>query len=216
MKITAANALEMLKSNAAAPLKPLDSGEFARQLEAQSAAAVDAESARPHSSLRPLTPLEMMPGIKGPPKPLAPLAPAATPLLPLGTSPFDLGKSKPPKSEHDKVQEQARKWLAQTFYGPMLKQMRESPFKSEMFSGGRGGQAFASMLDQRLADHMSRATDSKLVASITRKLMANKGAAPRPAPPPTQRGQSPAPASTPSSSNPYENVRIHVAPNLRA
>ena len=46
--------------------------------------------------------------------------------------------------------------VAQTFYGTMLKQMRNSPFKSKLFDGGRGGEAFASMFDQHLADRMSR------------------------------------------------------------
>jgi Rod binding domain-containing protein len=219
MKISADKALDLVKRNGVAPLKPLDvsvGGEtgFAQQLHAQGAP----QSA---SHLRPLTPTQMIPGVPAETKPLEPLAPPAAKLLPLGTSPFDLGRPRPTKTEQDRVEEQARKWLAQTFYGPMLKQMRESPFKSEVFSGGRGGQAFSSMLDQRLADHMSRATSSKLVKSITRRLMANKAGAKAPSagarPPVAAAAPAASPLTPPpAAGNPFENVRIHVAPNLRA
>lgn len=158
--------------------------------------------------LHALTPTEMIPGVHGPVQPLKELTPAPAPLIPLGDRPFNPGRPAEPKSQHDKVMETARKWVAQTFYGPMLKQMRESPFKSEMFSGGRGGQAFSTMLDQRLADHMSRGADSKLVRAIARKMEAKSA---------YQKQQAaPAKSAPPASDNPYENVRIHVAPGLRA
>ena len=54
-----------------------------------------------------------------------------------------------------------------------MKQARNSPFKSEILDGGRGGEAFGEMLDQNLADHMSRGTGSKLVHSLVNKLQAN-------------------------------------------
>ncbi len=69
---------------------------------------------------------------------------------------------------------QAQKWVAQTFYGTLLKQMHESPFKSKMFDGGRGGQVFSSLLDQRLADRMGCSSGSKLVNSIVRRIEAKK------------------------------------------
>jgi len=70
------------------------------------------------------------------------------------------------EQQHLKLQTQARKWVAQTFYGTMLKQMHNSPFKDKMFSGGRGGEAFQSMMDQQLADKMSKSAGSKLVDTI--------------------------------------------------
>jgi hypothetical protein len=169
------------------------------------------------SRLRPLSALEMIPGVKGPLRPLGPLNPPSAPLLPLGddgTTFHPGGTGRPPKTEHEKIQEQARKWVSQTFYGTLLKQMRDSPFKSELFSGGRGGQAFTPMLDQHLADRMSRSSDSKLVRAIARKLEARSApdAAKQPA---VTRKSEPKPPATPSE-NPYENVRINVAPSLRA
>lgn len=77
-------------------------------------------------------------------------------------------------SQHEKLSGQAQKWVAQTFFGTLLKQMRNSPFKSKLFEGGRGGEAFQSLYDQRLADHMARGAGHKLVNAITRKIEARK------------------------------------------
>ena len=75
-----------------------------------------------------------------------------------------------PKSPHGKLVRTTEKWVAQTFYGEMLKQMRESPFRSELFDGGRGGQAFAQMFDQKIAERISRGAGGKLVNSIVKKI----------------------------------------------
>lgn len=74
------------------------------------------------------------------------------------------------RSQQEQIREQAQKWVAQTFFGTMLKQMRNSPFKSELFSGGRGGEAFTSMFDQHLADRMARGAGRRLSDSIARQL----------------------------------------------
>lgn len=72
--------------------------------------------------------------------------------------------------KHARVQAQASKLVTQTFFAPLLKQMRDSPFKSKLFDGGRGGQAFSGMYDQRMTDQMSRGAGKKLVNAIARKL----------------------------------------------
>lgn len=72
---------------------------------------------------------------------------------------------------HAQLVKQAQKWVAQTFYGTLLKQMRDSPLaKNDMFNGGRGGQAFNAMFDQQLAGHMAGGSGSKLVNAIVRKM----------------------------------------------
>src|ERR1700685_4073489 len=71
-----------------------------------------------------------------------------------------------PAAKHAAIVKQAQKWVSQTFYGNMLKQMRNSPFKSELFSGGRGGEAFNEMFDQQLADHMGKGAGKKLVHAL--------------------------------------------------
>jgi Rod binding domain-containing protein len=196
-------------------LSPLAPSDFRANLNA----ALDAEgSSEPQhrSGLRPLTPMDMIPGIKGPIKPHSsaglddrPGIPPAGPMMPLDERSDSVPhQRKGPQTQEDKVLATARKWVAQTFYGTLLKQMRNSPFKSEMFEGGRGGQAFAPMLDQHLADHMSRGSDNKLVHAIARKLMKGSNGA--------GAQTSVAPATTPDSVNPNQDVRIHVAPSLRA
>jgi Rod binding domain-containing protein len=76
----------------------------------------------------------------------------------------------PAAKHHAELVKQAQKWVSQTFFGPMLKEMRNSPFKSEMFSGGRGGEAFSEMFDQQLADHMGRGSGKKLVDALVHKM----------------------------------------------
>jgi Rod binding domain-containing protein len=125
-----------------------------------------------------------------------------------------------PKTEHDQLVEQTRKWVGQTFFGTLLKQMHDSPFKSDLFSGGRGGEAFSSLHNQQLAERMARGAGSKLVHSIVRRIEAKaayqkqqtEGAAAIP----------PAPAATQSSGarpggrNTTSNGRRHVAATSRA
>jgi Rod binding domain-containing protein len=77
------------------------------------------------------------------------------------------------KSEHDQLVAKTQTWVAQTFYGTLLKQMRNSPFKSELFSGGQGGEKFASLQDQHMAEHMTRGAGKKLVDGIVRRIEAN-------------------------------------------
>ena len=197
-------------------LKPLADSDFAAQLKSltqDKPAEASPESRGSRHALRPLTPADMIHGLKGPVPELKPLDigssghPTTPELLPLGEAQYQHASSRAPKTEHDKIQETARKWVAQTFYGPMLKQMRESPFKSELFAGGRGGQAFSTLMDQHLADHMSRAAGSKLVNAIARKLEAKAGYAKQP--PGLSR-----PSANPTGPN---NMRMpHVATSLRA
>ena len=70
----------------------------------------------------------------------------------------------------DHLKQQAQKLVSQTFYGTLLKQMHNSPFKSEMFTGGRGEEAFRPMYDALLADRMARSSADKLVRPIVNGL----------------------------------------------
>ena len=78
-----------------------------------------------------------------------------------------------PKTSDEKIEAQVRNWVGQTFFGTLLKQMHDSPFKSELFSGGRGEDAFAPMLDARLAQHMAKGAGNKLVNAIVKKFKKN-------------------------------------------
>lgn len=68
-----------------------------------------------------------------------------------------------------KLDKAARQLVGATFFGTLLKQMHQSPFKSEIFSGGRGEEAFSPLLNQHLVDRMSRGAGEKLVRSIVKR-----------------------------------------------
>lgn len=68
-----------------------------------------------------------------------------------------------------KLDKAARQLVGATFFGTLLKQMNQSPFKSDIFSGGRGEEAFSPLLNQHLVDRMSRGAGEKLVRSIVKR-----------------------------------------------
>jgi Rod binding domain-containing protein len=74
------------------------------------------------------------------------------------------------EKQHAALVQNTEKWVAQTFYGEMLKQMRNSPFRSKMFDGGEGGKTFNQMFDSELAGHLSRGAGKKLVDTIVKKI----------------------------------------------
>jgi hypothetical protein len=114
-----------------------------------------------------------------PAPPLKPLDVARTPrVAPRALSPSDLSPSaaliKPHQSQHDRLVGQTQKWVAQTFFGTLMKQMEDSPFKSDLFSGGHGGQAFSSLYHQQLTERMARGAGGKLVHAIVEGIEAKQ------------------------------------------
>jgi Rod binding domain-containing protein len=79
-----------------------------------------------------------------------------------------------PYTKHQKLIQQTRKWVAMSFFEPMLKQMRESPFHSDLLDGGEGGKAFASMYDERLSEKIASDASDSLVKSIVKKIEGGK------------------------------------------
>ena len=67
-----------------------------------------------------------------------------------------------------KLRPVARQWVGQTFFGTMMRQARDSPLadKDSPLNGGRGGEAFASLLDQTLSEKASGGAGEKLVNAI--------------------------------------------------
>src|SRR5688500_12670094 len=94
----------------------------------------------------------------------------------LSKTPFESSELLRPQrgaaTRHEQLVRQTRNWVAQTFFGTLLKQMDDSPFKSELLSGGRAGQAFSSLYHQQLAERMARGAGDKLVNSIVRRIEA--------------------------------------------
>jgi Rod binding domain-containing protein len=73
-------------------------------------------------------------------------------------------------NRHQELLDTAQRWVGQTFFGTLLKQMRNSPFKSELFSGGRAGDAFGAMFDQHLAERMAHSSGRRLAQSIVNQI----------------------------------------------
>lgn len=76
-------------------------------------------------------------------------------------------------TQTQQLRQKVDQWVGQVFFGTLMKQVRESPFKSEMFSGGRGGGAFQQMLDGILVERGSRDLGGQLTDAIVRKLDKN-------------------------------------------
>jgi Rod binding domain-containing protein len=77
-------------------------------------------------------------------------------------------------AQHAQVVDQVRKWVGLSFFGQMMKEMRNSPFRSKLMDGGRGGEMFGEMYDQQLAQRMGRGAGSKLVDAIVNKIEAGR------------------------------------------
>ena len=62
----------------------------------------------------------------------------------------------------EKLRESAGKVVGRVFYGTLLKQMRESSFKTEIGHGGRGEEVFAAQLHELLAERMGELPNNNL------------------------------------------------------
>lgn len=143
-------------------------------------------------------------------------SPQTADLKPLSATDFIPG-AKTSESREAQIDKQTRKWVSETFYGSLLKQMRNSPFKSKIFDGGRGAEAFSPLLDQQLADHIGAAKSNKLVRAIVNDIARKTS---RTSSPVSAGSQARATAGSPNATSPipaeispYENLRYHVPAN---
>lgn len=67
----------------------------------------------------------------------------------------------------EKLNQVAQKLVASALLIPLMQQMRDDPFKSEMFHGGFGEDVFMQQLDTRLADRIAAHTGIPLVNTLT-------------------------------------------------
>lgn len=64
------------------------------------------------------------------------------------------------------IREAADEFVGMAFILPLMKMSRNDPFKSEMFHGGQGEEAFGAQLDQMRAKQVSPAISKPLVDAI--------------------------------------------------
>lgn len=67
------------------------------------------------------------------------------------------------------VEQAARQLVGLALFKPLLEQAHQSPFKTDLFHGGAGEDAFQGQLDQLLADRMAQRPDYPLVKAIVSK-----------------------------------------------
>ena len=74
----------------------------------------------------------------------------------------------------DELTHNAQELVSQSFFGTLLKQAQKSPFHSDMFEGGKGGEAYQELFNQKLAEHMAHGVGSKIVRPLVHKFHAGK------------------------------------------
>ena len=76
----------------------------------------------------------------------------------------------------------AQEWVAQTFFGTLLKQARTGSLgpQDSPLSGGRGGEAFSGLFDQHMARSAAGGVGGRLVDSIVDRIAGKPQPAPAP------------------------------------
>ena len=69
----------------------------------------------------------------------------------------------------DKLEQSSATLVNQFFMGSMLKQMRQSPFKVDSLNGGKGGEAYAGLFDQHIAENAGNRIAKSLVNSMVKQ-----------------------------------------------
>ena len=72
----------------------------------------------------------------------------------------------PNNPDNPKFIESFNTFVGQTFYGSMLKSMRETVGKAPYFNGGMAEKMFTQQLDQMLAEKLGKTSASKLSAPM--------------------------------------------------
>jgi hypothetical protein len=74
----------------------------------------------------------------------------------------------------DGLDAQARKFVSQVFFGNILRQLRQSPFQTNLMGIGSGGRGFQTILDQEMANRMANAAPGRCIAqSVVRRMSRN-------------------------------------------
>lgn len=73
-------------------------------------------------------------------------------LMRMSTDRIDLGG----KTQQEQIAQLTNQFVSVAFIQPMMAQLRDSPFKTEMFSGGSAGDMFQQQVDTILSDRISQ------------------------------------------------------------
>jgi len=82
------------------------------------------------------------------------------------------------RTNKQKLRHACEQLVSDALVQPLLKQMRQSPFKVKMFHGGHAEQAFAQKLDTILADRIVHSANFPIVDSVYNNLSRHPGGLP--------------------------------------
>lgn len=82
---------------------------------------------------------------------------------------LNLASNLPAKPKQD-PREAARQLIGQALLAPLVKAMRQDPFKSTLFHGGQAEDAFTDQLDQQFVERMSERMNGPLLDSVYRQI----------------------------------------------
>jgi len=74
------------------------------------------------------------------------------------------------QADAQRAREAAEQLVASAFILPLLTQLRNDPFKSELLHGGRGEQMFGQQLDTVIADRIVKKSNLPIVDSLYRSI----------------------------------------------
>ena len=80
-------------------------------------------------------------------------------------------KVKLESATEQKVRQAAQQLVSSAFILPMLQQMRDDPFKSDLFHGGRGEEVFAQQWNTIVADDMVKSSNFPVVDAVYNQIM---------------------------------------------
>ncbi|NJL32278.1 MAG: hypothetical protein HC898_12040 [Phycisphaerales bacterium] len=87
----------------------------------------------------------------------------------------DAATDRLPQSREELVRQTAEELVSTALVKPLLGQLRNDPFKSELFHGGQAEDAFGEQMDTLLADRMVKGTRLPVVDAVYRTLMERGG-----------------------------------------
>ena len=83
-------------------------------------------------------------------------------------------------AKEKQLKDAANQLVSVAFIKPMMAQMRQSPFKNEMFHGGQGETVFQEHLDTVMADRIAGRTNYSLADAIYRRIAKSAGMSEKP------------------------------------
>jgi Rod binding domain-containing protein len=83
---------------------------------------------------------------------------------------LSLDRKAMPGTRAEQIKAAANQLVSVAFIKPMLTQMRQSPFKNEMFGGGQGAEIFQEHLDTVLADRMAMRTTFSIADAAYKRI----------------------------------------------